>query len=374
MLIVALLAATPLAAQSLIDPARLTPSMMNFEGPLAGPPLACQVIPIKPALNFSFRFQAGYVVRVPLVQYRGKGHFWVSLARITPEQGNGKPVYLAARMRLPEIPPTKTQMEFGGGYLLGEGRYRAAIQLSDDTGRVCRKSWSIDVKLTHGERMVKVAIPPATVADMALRGAPRTPNAKDDAPPVRLTILMHAAPVSPRRTRVGGRDRVMLLGTLSSLLDRLPARSVRLIVFNLDQQRELYRDENFVRQSMDRVAQSIDGIELGKVQYDVLRNRSGHIDLLSELIRTELTAEAPSDVVLFMGPMSRFTDKVPSDELERPANGGPRFFYLQYRSIFPQPSTFPDVITRAVGRLKGKTLVIRSPGDFAKAIEQVERN
>jgi len=64
---------------------------------------------------------------------------------------------------------------------------------------------------------------------------------------------------------------------------------------------------------------------------------------------------------------------VPSEELEKPVGAAPRFYYLQYRSLFPQPSTFPDVITNAVAKLKGKTLVIHSPGDFAKAIDQVER-
>jgi hypothetical protein len=31
------------------------------------------------------------------------------------------------------------------------------------------------------------------------------------------------------------------------------------------------------------------------------------------------------------------------------------------------------VITRTVSKLKGKTLVIHSPNDFAKAIDEVER-
>jgi hypothetical protein len=275
-------------------------------------------------------------------------------------------------MRLPAVPPTKSQLEFFGFYLLGEGRYDVAWKLMDDTGRVCRKNWKIDAKLKHGEGMVKVALPPATVADFSLRGAPRAPQPQDDAPAIRLTILMHASPVSPRRTRLSGRDRVMLLGTLSSLLDRLPVRSVRLVVFNLDQQKELYRDESFEQQSIGRVAESIATVELGKVDYQVLQNRGGHLDLLADLIHGEFNAGTPSDVVLFLGPMSRFFDKMPSEELERPPGAATRFYYLQYRPMFPQDSAFPDVITRAVTKLKGKTLVIRSPGDFAKAIEQVE--
>jgi hypothetical protein len=370
--ILMLLMASTVAAQSIVYPARLSPEMMDFDGAFHEPPLKCEVTPVRPMLNFGFRFQAGYAVSVPMSQYLGKGHLWVVLARVTPE-GGGKAVYLGSRMRLPEIPRTKAQMEFGGGYLLGEGRYQVAWKMWDDTGRVCRKSWKVDARLNRGERKVKVALPPATVADLSLRGAPLTGRHEDDAPPIRLTVLMHASPVSPRRTRLGGRDRVMLLGTLSSLLDRLPVRSVKLVVFNLDQQKELYRQEDFEPQSLNSVAQSIDGVELGTVDYQVLQNPGGHLDLLADLIKGELTAQKPSDVVLFLGPMARFSDKLPSEDLERPAGATPRFYYLQYRSLFPQGATFPDVITRAVAKLKGKTLVIRSPGDFAKAIEQVER-
>jgi hypothetical protein len=220
---------------------------------------------------------------------------------------------------------------------------------------------------------VRVALPPATVTDLSLRGAREIGRSEDDAAPIRLTVLVHAAPVSPRRTRLGARDRVMLLGTLASLLDRLPVSSVRLVVFNLDLQKELFREEDFVPRSFDRVAQSIDAVELEKVDYQVLQNRSGHLDLLADLINGELTAETPSDVVLFLGPMARFSDKLPSEGLEKASGATPRFYYLQYQSLFPQPAVLPDVITHAVAKMKGKTLVIHSPGDFARAIDQVER-
>jgi hypothetical protein len=370
--ILMLLAASTVAAQTIVDPARFPAAMMDFDGSLHEPPLKCDVTPVRPMLNFGFRFQAGYAVSVPMSQYLGKGHLWAVLARVTPE-GGGKTVYLGSRMWLPEIPATKAQLEFVGGYLLGEGRYQVAWKMWDDSGRVCRKSWTVDARLTRAERKVKVTLPSGTVADLSLRGAPQSGRHEDDAAPIRLTVLMHASPVSPRRTKLGGRDRVMLLGTLSSLLDRLPVRSVRLVVFNLEQQKELYREEEFMPQSLNRVAQSIDGVELGTVDYQVLQNRGGHLDLLADMIKGKLNAEKPSDVVLFLGPMARFSDKLPSEDLERPAGATPRFYYLQYRSLFPQGSTFPDVITRAVAKLKGKTLVIRSPGDFAKAIEQVER-
>ena len=147
---------------------------------------------------------------------------------------------------------------------------------------------------------------------------------------LRFTILMHAAPAVTRRTRLGPRDRVMLTGTLSSLIGHLPASSVRLVVFNLDQQKELYRQDDFSLQSMNQVARAINGIQLETVDYQVLQNRTGHVDLLADLIHSEVSAAKPSDVVLFLGPMARYSDKMPLEELEHPEGPGPRFFDPQY--------------------------------------------
>jgi hypothetical protein len=169
------------------------------------------------------------------------------------------------------------------------------------------------------------------------------------------------------------RDHMMLLGTLSSLLDRVPVSSVKLVVFNLDQQKELFRREPFVPESMGQVARALGELELEKVDYAVLRKRAGHLDLLADLVHEELNSKEPPDVVLFLGPQARTSDKVARAELERPQGLGTRFFYIQYRSLMPQQAGLPDTINYAVNRMKGKTMVIRTPGDFARAIGQIER-
>ena len=95
--------------------------------------------------------------------------------------------------------------------------------MTDDAGRVCRKSWHVDVRRNRGEREVTVAMPRDSVWALSMRGAvggnlhgnlggkPDT----DDAPPVRLTVLMHAAPMFPRRTRMRPNDTITLLSSLS---------------------------------------------------------------------------------------------------------------------------------------------------------------
>jgi len=132
------------AAQIVIPQSRIPRSLQSFTLVPGEKTLQCEVSPLHPALNFGFRFQAGYLVRVPMSQYEGPRHYWAMLLRITPE--GGSPTYLGSRMRLPDVPRTKVAMEVGGGYLLGEGKYKVAWGLYDDTGRVCRKEWSIDTK------------------------------------------------------------------------------------------------------------------------------------------------------------------------------------------------------------------------------------
>src|SRR5688500_14357915 len=121
-LIAVLLATGSSRAQTLVDPNRITAALRSFEPKPGEVILKCHVSPIRPVLNFNFRFQSGYMVRVPMNQYTGAGHSWTILTRITPAP-DGEPVYMADRLRLPHIPKTKGEFEFGGMYLVGEGRY-----------------------------------------------------------------------------------------------------------------------------------------------------------------------------------------------------------------------------------------------------------
>src|SRR5690242_15209402 len=74
-------------AQFVVNAARLSERSRNFDWRPDDQALNCSVAQIRPALNYGFRFQAGYVVRVPMNQYRGKGHRWTIMMRVTPENG-----------------------------------------------------------------------------------------------------------------------------------------------------------------------------------------------------------------------------------------------------------------------------------------------
>jgi hypothetical protein len=368
-------------AQSILDPARIKNYLAMIEPAPNDRPLRCDVTPLKPSLNYSFRFQAGYTVSVPMNQYQGSGHSLAIVVGITPEGGR-QPVYLGNHVRLPDVPRTKAELNLSGAYLLGEGGYSMKWMMTDETGRVCRKNWHVDVKLSRSERGVQVAMPNGAVSDISGRGLRRPKPDTIDAHPLRLTVLMHAAPMSPRRTRMRPNDTMTLVSSLSSLLEHVPTTSVRLVVFNLDQQKELYRKDGFTRRSLNQVFSSVNDVEMGLVDVQVLENRRGHVDLISDMVNQEIRAEPPSDAVVFLGPMARFEDKIPRQALETTAGVPPRFFYFQVRPFFfggrgglpgPPASSMPDSINSAISRLNGKVVVIHSPGDLAKAIARLEQ-
>src|SRR5258706_2979134 len=253
-LFAALSCATVVSGQLVMDPEKIGQAVSRLDAAQDDRPLQCDVRPMRPSLNFTFRFQAGYVVSVPMKQYEGTGHVWAIVTRITPQAGGAKPVHLIDIIRLPPIPQTKAEAETGGSYLLGEGRYDVTWMLIDHAGRACRQSWQVDVALGRGDKGVKLNMPPGTVAGLSqrglpMRGSPTVEHEADPGPPRRLTVLVDAAPFTYRRaSRAGlsGGDRNLLMGMLAALLERLPSANVKLGLFNLEQQRELLRHEGFV--------------------------------------------------------------------------------------------------------------------------------
>jgi hypothetical protein len=129
-----------------------------------------------------------------------------------------------------------------GGFLVGEGKYRVQAVMDDDRRRVCRAQWSIEAQFDSAERGLMPAMLPGSVAEVAspLSGSPAPVEELG-----RLTILLHATPLSPRMSKLQARDVSTLVGSLSTLVNQLSARSMRLVVFNLEQQSVLLRKEGF---------------------------------------------------------------------------------------------------------------------------------
>jgi hypothetical protein len=365
---VALALACAASGQSILQPSQI-PKMAKFFEPRPDEKrLECEVKPVPAQLNFSFRIQSGYRVRLPMKQFLGAGHALALASRVTPEGRD--PVYLLTGIRMPIVPKNKVDWDLGGFFLLGEGRYRVDFLIADDTNRVCRKSWNVEVKLDARERSMNLGMAPGVVGEVSLRRwSAQNPETDVHRIP-RLTVLLHAAPIITRMTRLRAQDRAILLGSLVALLESLPAHSVRLVVFNLDQQKELFRQNLLTPEAFEPLTQSMNNLQLQLVDFRVLQNREGHISLLADLVNQELSAKDPSDAVIFLGPTARYFDKFP--DLVAEARAGSRFFYIQYKPNWDRGQDFPDSIDFAVKKLRGKTIRVHNPDEFAKAIQQID--
>ena len=368
--VVPLLAACSALGQSIVPPARVPKEWQMFERRPNEQRLDCSVTPLRPRINYSFRFQTGFVAHVPGKLYAGKGHWIASFFRVTPEHSEREPVFFATTTRLPDVPANKVTLEINGGYVIGEGKYKVEWLLTGDSGRVCTKNWTVEAKLGRKERGVPPGMAPGTVDEISLRKWTRGSSGANDEEGRRITILMNVSPQLSRRMRVATYDRGLLLSSLAAAIERLPLRSVKLIVFSLDQQREIYADDDFQPSDFGAVATALSRVELGVVDYEVLRNSRGHVDLLTGLI-AESVNDKGSDAVLFLGPKPWQFDKVYRDELPPPAEAKHApFFYIQFRP-FAAIASFPDTIMNAVKRMEGKTFEVYSPGDFAAAIKNI---
>jgi hypothetical protein len=261
------------------------------------------------------------------------------------------------------------EFEFSGGFSMGEGTYRVDLLVIDSSTRVLKKRWEVKAARNHDERNVQVAMPPMTVSSLYNRSWDGKMAA--DGKGMRVTILLDAAPRDPRATRLRAWDRAMLIDSVSSILRQIPTESVRLVAFNLDQQRELFRDDQLDRPGLMRLSRSLRELELGTVSYGTLKNHHGWAAMLSGLTNQETAAEEPSDVVIFLGPMIRNGEKIPAELFTAGKSRRPHFYYFEFLPMWHRGSEFPDAIVHVTAACGGTTLKIHTPGELGQAIQKL---
>ncbi|MBV9082845.1 MAG: hypothetical protein JOZ62_09230, partial [Acidobacteriaceae bacterium] len=262
-----LLVAVAASAQAVLPPNDAKQVSRFFDAIAEADSLPCRVEPVHPFLDFAFRFEAGYYIACPLNVFEGKQSRVAIFLRLSPE--NGRSLILGETYSVPAVPASsrerlskiKAELRTSGAFALGEGKYTAELLLADDRGRVFRKRWKITAELKRGEHSVSLNVPPQTVEAVTPASLEASRPQRDDG--LRLTILLDAAPINPSATKLHAWDRTFLIQTVASLLRELPCSSVRLIAFNLDQQRELFREDDFDAAGIRRLAQALQQVELG---------------------------------------------------------------------------------------------------------------
>jgi hypothetical protein len=336
--------------------------------------LHCSIQPQKPMLDYAFRFDVGYIVTCSLSRFGGRASRIFVFARVTPE--GGKPLAFREAFLLPEATAEtksrnlKQDVQMSGGFVVGEGEYQVEVLVLDqETRQTSRKRWRARVARSRSQRAAQVAVPPGSVIPIAVRPNPIKMDTSGRG--LRVTILLDGAPLIPRGPTLRAWDRAFLLGSLSSLLNQIPCASVRLRAFNLDQQREFFRQDHFDDAGFLELAESLRTLELGTVSYRVLERRLGWLDLLLDYVNGESTAADPSDAVIILGPGTHYFAEVPRKKLKGRETPNPHFFYFEYLPRYFGSTQFPDAISSLTKRLDGTVYQIFSPGDLARSIEKM---
>ena len=348
----------------------------GLDAGVEGSHLNCRIEPKQPFLDFAFRFESGYLVYCPVKLFGGEATKLYDFVRITPD--SGRPVILGQGSIISAMPSNmkadvnigklKSEIMYTGAFAVGEGRYSVDV-LVETNGRFIQKRWHIDVRRGHRERSAEIALPPRTVAPITdawdgRLGVPQTP--------LHLTILLDAAPVNPYALKLRAWDRALLLDTLSSVLKQIECTSARLVAFNLDQQREIFREDRLDSQGWMNLEKSLRDLELGAVSLSVLKDRQGWSDLLVQILNKEITSPEPSDAVILLGPTTRMRARIPSILLPAPKESKPEFFYIDYCAYGLSTSEFPDTLAQITRQLGGNVLKIHSPGELARAIKEIQ--
>ncbi len=366
-LLVVLVFLLPAAAQVPVD-ANLV-SVVNdlFDGKEQSKSLKCSFEKREPVLDFSFRYHAGFMVEVP-VRDLPPGDETTAYLRVTPE--GGSPTLLFESFQVPDYPPglsakilDNLHLVMSGGFAVGEGRYSVEALLRDTEGHSCRKRWDMKAH-TRRKQPLPLALKPDTVAPLI--GKPWDGELKEDG--LRVTVLLHATPMDPRMSKLYAWDQAFLLQTLSSLLERLPVESVRLVAFNLDSQEEIFRRDELDEEGFIDLMRTLAKVQLGTVSYKSLQ-RQGWPELLVKLVHEQTASGFPSDAVIFLGPTTHFDRKLPDDVLKDVESGGPPFFYFEY---YPRVGAdFPDSIDYLTHDLHGTVFKIHAPDQLGPAIQKL---
>jgi hypothetical protein len=355
--------------------------------------LKCHVHPWGPVFGFNLEYRAGFLLSPESAQV-ALGEKLVGYLRVTPEQR--APVLLAVSYNLPATPPQVADGQpftftLTGDFAVGEGRYEVELLLLDSKKREFYARW----KLRTSGHAVDSTLKSFTVAAVLPDGW----DGKLDPNGVRLTLLLDATESSPKAARLRPFTRDYLMKVLGTILREVRCRSVKVVAFNLDEQNEIFREDNF-----DSGGYAELGIALRKLQSSTVSYRflepSAWQKFLVGLTEKQIAAADRPDAVVFIGTPTHFVQKPPAPQ---PAPSGRRvsIFYFEYFAVLPvfidgnsYPAEFPtggairdvpdggyyapsavsstpDAIAHLTQELHGTVFRIASPKDVGPAIQKM---
>jgi hypothetical protein len=373
-LVVGVTGVWPLIGQTVVDVPDRAKFDEIFDG-FNGDRLKCNARAIDPFIDFGFRFILPYGAECEIRQFGGVASRLKTYLRVRREDGTqmvfGDKFLIPAAPKgfdLTKLRGVHNEIELSGAVAAGVGAYDMELLMVDNHNRIYRKHWRAKALPRGRERDVNFSLRPGSLMEMAPSPLPSKSGARRDA---RITVLLNAAPVNPWSRKLRAWDRAFLLNSLSSLLRQLSYSSVRVIAFNLEQQKEVFREDDFGERDVSKLNEALRSLELGKIEYATLQRREGWAELLLRLLKEETHADQPSQALVFLGPSLRLVEKAPPEMLVGYQPSELPLFCVTY---YPHVgSDFPDSLQDLTKALKGRVFRIHSPSELAQNLEKLQR-
>jgi hypothetical protein len=333
--------------------------------------LPCTVTPVKPVLGFDFRFRAGYEVTVPLKELADQAGRLVMVFQVVhPDQ----PFYLWQRLSVPQIEgDAKGGADLQGAFSVGEGKYHVSWLMRDRSGRVCSSSWDMEASLPSRDKPMPLDIAPDTVLSIELDPFREDPAVQrtGQADGLDLKVIVNFAPQDSSAAVLGAADADALLSILRSMARDPRVKKFSLVVFNMQEQRVIYRQEEASRIDFPALGKTVKALKLGRIDVKRLAQKHADAEFLAGLMTAEIRGNPDQpDAVIIAGPKVAMDDALPADALRQLGEVKFPVFYMDF-NLDPTANPWRDAIGNAVRALKGAEYAISRPRDVFFAWSEI---
>ena len=336
--------------------------------------LDCQVNPIKPTLDFDFRFHTGYDVSIGMQQLADAGDNLLIVMRVTPEGGEQNPHYLEDRVGVPPIDKNmKGKASFTGGFDVGPGRYRVDWLVRNRLEHICSAHWEIEARPDANLTDLPIAMGAGEVAPHQsdpFAGQSRLPGG-NGAQGLHVAVLVNFSPAERGASAIEPKTLQAVVSILRGIVRQPEIGRVDLVAFSAQQESVVYRAANVSQIDFPALGEAVKQVPLGTVDYRQLDDRDSEMRFLGKLLAQQLTPEpAEPDAVIVVGPKLDFDCRLPHELPPNAAEARCPIFYLSYN---PDPVSNPwrDAIGTVVKAYKGIEYPIAAPRDFERAFKEM---
>lgn len=189
--------------------------------------------------------------------------------------------------------------------------------------------------------------------------------------PVHVKAIVNFAPQNAAASALRPAEISTLVSILRAIARDPRVAGISLVVFNLQQQKVLYRQQLAPQIDFPALGRALRALDLGTTDLRRLAEKHEGARFLSSLIAAEVGGlDDGADAVVFAGPKLAMDDAVQPETLKQLSAVKLPVFYMSY-NLSPAPIPWRDTIGNAVKYLKGMEFSISRPRDLFFAWSEI---